>query len=408
MQQNIILNEGYSNKKYISSGKGPFIFISNKRFIDLANCAGSQILGHNNKIIKNIYSKLISKNISNFASPNIHAVNFSKTLKILFPSFSKFIFCNSGSEAIMKGLRICRSISKNEIIINASGSWHGSVNETLFKPNKKLQVSNLSDGLPRYSKKNIKFVPYGNIKDTKKVLDKYKKKIACILIEPIQGSLPTVEHLNYIKFLEKYSKKNKILFFLDEIITGLRTEGFSFQKNHKINSNISVFGKSFGGGFPLGIIAIDKKISKKIDTNKKKIFFGGTFSGNSVNMFISNEITKYLMKNKSIFKNLIKKTSFFKKEINNFAEKNDLDVRVISYMSIARIIFSKKKVLDRVQRDFFEIKKKRYIKNFFKFLEKKKIFYPNNGIIFFSNSLNNKDLNYAINTIKLGLKTYLR
>ena len=213
MQENFILNEGYNARDYASISKDHYIFINNKKYIDLSNCAGSQIIGHNSKIIKKTLNKLIKKNISNYAMPNIFAVEFSKTLKKILPDFSKFIFCNSGSEAIMKGLRISRSLNNKDILINASGSWHGSVNETLYMAKKNLKAQKLSDGLPDYTRKNIKFVPFGNIDQTKKILDKYKKNINCILIEPIQGSLPTIEGLNYIKFLKDYSKKNNIVFF---------------------------------------------------------------------------------------------------------------------------------------------------------------------------------------------------
>ena len=60
------------------------------------------------------------------------------------------------------------------------------------------------------------------------------------------------------------------------MITGLRTNGSSFQNYYKIKSDISVFGKSFGGGFPIGIIGINKKIEEKLK-KKIKIFFGAHF-----------------------------------------------------------------------------------------------------------------------------------
>ena len=102
------------------------IFIKNKRYIDLSNCAGSQIIGHNNLITRKILKEISKKNISNFSSPNIYAVKFSKTLKKILPNFSKFIYCNSGSEAIMKGLRICRAVNSKEIIINTKWDLEAS------------------------------------------------------------------------------------------------------------------------------------------------------------------------------------------------------------------------------------------------------------------------------------------
>ena len=61
------------------------------------------------------------------------------------------------------------------------------------------------------------------------------------------------------------------------MITGLRTNGSSFQNYYKIKSDISVFGKSFGGGFPIGIIGINKKIEEKLKKKKLRFFLGAHF-----------------------------------------------------------------------------------------------------------------------------------
>ena len=117
MQELNILNEGYNYSKLASTSIGSKIKINDKLFIDLSNCAGSNIIGHNNKIIKKAIKDITKKNISNYAFPNIYAKTFSDTLKKIFPHFEKFIFCNSGSEAVIKGLRICRAVSGKNVII---------------------------------------------------------------------------------------------------------------------------------------------------------------------------------------------------------------------------------------------------------------------------------------------------
>ena len=43
MQENLLLNEGYSSKEYANNSNGTYIYIKKKKFIDLASCAGSQI-----------------------------------------------------------------------------------------------------------------------------------------------------------------------------------------------------------------------------------------------------------------------------------------------------------------------------------------------------------------------------
>jgi hypothetical protein len=54
------------------------------------------------------------------------------------------------------------------------------------------------------------------------------------------------------------------------------------------------------------------------------------------------------------------------------------------FFSILRIVFSKKNIKDRVQRDFLEKKNYKKINQFKKYLLTKNIYYPSSGVIFFS------------------------
>lgn len=137
-----------------------------------------------------------------------------------------------------------------------------------------------------------------------------------------------------------------------------------------------------------------------------KIFFGGTFSGNSINMYVANKVTSYLAKNTKIYSSLKKKTLKFSDSINKFSEEKSLDIRVYSYCSMARVVFSNQKINNRSQRDFFEKENNSKIKNFLNFVKKNKIFYPKNGIIFFSDAFTNKDLSLLIKVFKEGLNKY--
>ena len=402
---NYLLNEGYDNlNNLFTSGVGSNIFINNKKYLDLSLCAGSHILGHNPKIFQKSIKELTKFGISNFAAKNTHAVELSKTLKKILPQYSKFIFCNSGTEAVMKSLRIARAVTKKNLIISVTGSWHGSTSELLFTNNNKLKNIELSSGLDKNFKKNLKFIPYNDIKKSKTILNQYKKKIMCVIIEPIQGCLP-MKAKKYLNFLDDYCKKNKLTLIFDEMITGLRFNCSSVQNQFKLNPSISTFGKCFGGGLPIGIIGIKKNIFEKLSKNKKKIFFGGTFSGNSINMFVSNKLVKYIYKHKNfIFSDLDKKSEYLQKEINYFLEEHNIDANCTRFSSIIRLVFTKKNIINRSERDFMEQKKKKLITKFRNYLFKHKIYYPSSGIIFIASSTSYKDIKYLIKNIKNAFK----
>tara|TARA_Y100000768_G_scaffold113266_1_gene83455 strand:+ start:11537 stop:12766 length:1230 start_codon:yes stop_codon:yes gene_type:complete len=405
-----ILNEGYqNNRKLFDKGKGSKLFIKKKKFIDLSFAAGSLLLGHNSKIFLKAVSSLKKNNLTLMAAPNKQADDYSKLLKKIFPHYSKFIFCSTGTEAVMKSIRISKAITKKDIIIAVTGSWHGSNDKTLFSVNNHFKTIPISSGLSKIDQKNLKFLPYNDLYKSKKILTKYKNKISCILIEPIQASLPNKNVKKYLKFLQNFSKKNNLILIFDELITGLRTDCSSVQSIFKIKPSISTFGKCFGGGMPIGIIGISKKVENKIKKQNPKVFFGGTFSGNSISTFIGKTTVDYIYKNKKkIFKDLELKTNFFKNELIKFINLNNLSVSIYSFKSMLRIVFTKNKIENRIQRDFFEKKNQKKINLFRKFLFSNKIYYSTNGIIFISSQTTLQDIKYILKFLKIGLKKYFQ
>lgn len=405
-----ILNEGYkSNIELFTAGEGSNIFIGNKKYIDLSMCAGSLLLGHNHKIFKDSLKKIQKNKISNFAAANIYAENFSKNIKKILKNSHKIIFCNSGTEAIIKSLRISRAINRKKKIILASGGWHGSVDQLLFKSNKNSKPVELSSGLKVEEKKNLIFIPYNNISKSKKILDKHKKNINCILIEPIQGSLPIKDIDDYLKFLKNYCKRNSLILIFDEMITGLRSDLSTVQELYGTRADISIFGKCFGGGFPLSFISINKNIYTKIKKLKKNIFFGGTFSGNSLISFVGNNFLNYIIKNnKKIYNKLEHISNFFEKEMNKFFISENLDLKIYRFKSMLRLVYTKKDIKDRVSRDFLESQKDTSIFKFKEYIKKQLIYIPGSGIIFFSYAHNKKQIGYIIDKFKIGALKFFK
>ena len=400
---NLILNEGYQKSKiFFQEGYKDIIKHQGKPYIDLSNCAGSLMLGHNSKIYKQILKKYLKINGSNFAHPNKHALDYAKTIKKIFPNFEKIIFCNSGTEAVTKSLKISRTLNKREYIVSVVGSWHGSVDKLLFKPDNKLRPKFFSDGTSNDDKKKIIFIPYNDIEISKKILNKNKNKINCIIIEPIQACLPLNNSKHYLKFLENFCNKNNSPLIFDEMITGVRSDKYSVQQNYAIKPDITTIGKITGGGMPIGIIGISKKTHKYI--KGKKIFYGGTFSGNSLSSFVGNETLKHLIKNKNIIKKVNDKSKYFQDNLNSFIYNNKIDSKIYRYSSILRIVYSDNEINNRTQRDYLESKISTKIINFKKFLFQKNIYYPSSGIIFFSDATSYKNIDYVIKCIKIGFK----
>ena len=113
------------------------IIINKKTYIDLSYNSGVLFFGHSSRIIKKIFRDFEKKNISLFKKDSSRLVMM---LQKLYPNYKKFIVGTTGSEAITKSLRICRGLTGKSKIANVSGSWHGSVDETLYMCDKNLSA----------------------------------------------------------------------------------------------------------------------------------------------------------------------------------------------------------------------------------------------------------------------------
>ena len=173
--KNHSLNEGYDQKLFLKGGNGSKVFSSKKIYQDLSFGAGSLILGHSNIIQQKCFNLFKKKKISLLAHPNLQANNFSNLLSKIFKEYPKFVFCSNGSEAVTKALRITKAISRKNLIISVTGSWHGSVDKLLFKI-KDMKNFPLSDGLSEQDSKNIKFIEYNNFEKSEKILKRLDRK----------------------------------------------------------------------------------------------------------------------------------------------------------------------------------------------------------------------------------------
>ena len=124
--------------------------------------------------------------------------------------------------------------------------------------------------------------------------------------------------------------------------------------------------------------------------------------------FFAKEYLVYLRKNKKkVFSYLEKISEKFETCINSFCKKNNIDVKVYRFFSMIRLIYTSNDVFDRSSRDLFEKKKSKDIERLKSFLIKNNIYYPKNGIIFFSYSSSAKNFLYIVKQFERGLKKFL-
>ena len=119
--------------------------------------------------------------------------------------------------------------------------------------------------------------------------------------------------------------------------------------------------------------------------------------------YVGNDVLDFIIKNKKkIFLKINNNAEYFEKNLNDFFDENNIDIKVYRFKSMLRLVFTKVPIKDRLGRDFLEVKKSKSIMKFKNYLRQQKIYMPSSGIIFFSYSHEKKHIDYLISKIKSG------
>ena len=383
MKEYEILNGGYQAQyTKFSRGSGCYLYDENNvEYIDMVMGAGSLILGHANEQVVNAIQEQ-SQHGSIFLQNNDKVQQLSQSIAEKIPEhLTKYIYCNSGSEATQRAVRIARAATNKSVIASFQGGWHGMNEWTLLDDGGRFGATNQSlptRGIPDGALKETLSLPY-NSENTFTLLRKHADVIAAVIIEPLQGSNPQPEIKYYLQKLEETCTDLNIILIFDEIITGFRINSGGGANYFSIKPDIATYGKILGGGLPIGMVAISDDIHHKtfLDPNKSMLT-GGTFSANPLSAAAGNAAIIQL--DEHSYKKLDGLGALFRQLANEKFVHFNIPFKADGLGSISRIYFTDQPFKNREERDQLEIKNS--LQSQFKTkLWEKKIIWPTNGII---------------------------
>ena len=82
-----------------------------------------------------------------------------------------------------------------------------------------------------------------------------------------------------------------------------------------------------------------------------------------------------------------------------------IPAKIYRFKSLIRIVFTDRLTVEGSRGNFFVSKKLQRVEEIRKFLQKKNIYIPSNGLIYFSDQTSLQDINYLIKNLKLAFKT---
>lgn len=275
-------------------GKGSIVFDADgNKYIDMLGGIATNILGHSHPVVVSAVSRQIKtlSHVSNFyAHPNV--IELAQILiRLTGNKDSRVYFAQSGAEVNEAAIKLSRKTGRNRIVATTS-SFHGRTMGSLSLTG---QISKRTPFLPLL--KNVKHVPFGDIKKAKRAIN---SKTAMFIVEPIMGEAGViVPPADYLKELRNICTAHGVLLVIDAVQTGIGRTGQWFGYEYSgIQPDVITVAKGLGAGLPLAAMIAVGESSQLFDPGDH----GSTFGGNPVTTAASVAAIKWIEKNKILAK----------------------------------------------------------------------------------------------------------
>ena len=337
------------NPLFIKRGRGSQIIdVDGNKYVDLVLSYGPMVLGHRHKKVQKAVHKAL-KNGYSFGASTENEITLAKIVCDAFPGMDKVRFVNSGTEAVISGIRLARAYTGKDKIIKFSGCYHGHQDALLVAAGSGLATLSIpgSMGVPEGAVKNTLIAAYNDLDSVKKHFEEHSD-IAGVIIEPVGGNMGVVIPQNgFLKELKEYLQTKGALLIADEVMTGFRSKFGGAQELLGAEADITCLGKVIGGGFPVGAYGARNEIMENVSP-LGGMYQAGTLSGNPIAMAGGISTLKEL-KRQNPYEKFDHIGDRIEAILLNAGKKYNVDVTVNRFGSMMNPFFTKVTVTNFVQ-----------------------------------------------------------
>lgn len=262
--------------------------------IDFANNMASLVHGHADPDIVRTVTEQVRRGSAFNVATEVE-IRCAEHLRSRNAGFEKMRFVNSGTEAVMAGIKVARAFTGRPMIAKAEGAYHGAYDcievsqaptpanwGNLDEPNRVPLVK----GTPQSVMDEVVVFPFNDTDRTLALLNRAKDKLACVIIDlmPHRIGLNPADPA-YVAALRDWTTRSGVLLLIDEVIT-FRSFYGGLQQHYHVSPDLTAMGKMIGGGFPIGAIAGKAEFMDVLNPRSPRYCYphSGTFSANPVSV----------------------------------------------------------------------------------------------------------------------------
>jgi len=260
-------------------------------------------------------------------------------------------FHMSGTEAVMQAVRLARYHTRRSHLVRFCGAYHGWWGDV--QPG----VGNPATAHETYTLNDMS-------EDSLRVL-RNRRDIACVLINPLQALHPNAgapsdsslvdsarsahfdkdAYADWLKRLRAVCTERKIVLIFDEVFVGFRLALGGAQEYFGVQADIVTYGKTLGGGLPVGAVCGRKDLMKRYrDDRPVDICFArGTFNSHPYVMGAMHEFLERIDRPeiRDLYRDLDAVWNHRADQLNQRLRDEDLPVQVANISSIWTVYYTR-------------------------------------------------------------------
>jgi glutamate-1-semialdehyde 2,1-aminomutase len=270
---------------YMSRARGSHLWdIDGNEYVDYYGGHGGKMLGHAPAAVVAAVQHQIERGTQYGAVCDL-AVEWAELIQKLVPSAELIEFMNSGTEAIMYGIRLARAFTKRDKVVRFQFHFAGAYDGISVGNKKPFEVP-VSAGILPSTVQDTVVIPINSEEALENALK--KKDVAVVIAEAAGSSSGVVGiHLSFYDVMRKLTARYGTLLFFDEVVTGFRYSPGGVQAAVGVTPDLTALGKGVTGVIPgAGAIAgrkdiMDLLLLKDEEWNRyQRVSHSGTFNAN--------------------------------------------------------------------------------------------------------------------------------
>ena len=338
---------------YIESAEGPHLTdVDGNRYIDLTMGFGPHLLGHRPKVIEDAMREQMGRGW-HVGLHNPLQAEFAGLLREAARCAEQSIFCNSGTEATMYGMRVARAFTGKTKVAVFDGNYHGAHDYALIRaagdsPREAPLGQVLGRGVPETINDDTMMVlPYHD-DAAFGLIRAHADDLALVIVQPVQNTVPRDDGADFLHGLLDVCRDRGVLMLMDEVVTGFRVAFGGSQETCDITPDLATYGKALGGGMPIGALVGRAEIMALFGKgwgHPDGVFSGGTFSGNPLTMAAGVAAVRYMRDHKhEIYPTLNAESERMATAINGFCQENQIGAQLLHAGSIFYLHFQREPI----------------------------------------------------------------